>query len=128
MHTFLEEYQTNIAPRIADIDVFLKTAEYPLDAYCVADLLDLDVREVLRHDGHVADARSFINIMQSGSSWICRMYQRELERESPPTYTSDDIAYIYNLDYDAVKNACKKLKIKEVTAFTMPLVFAKIPY
>ncbi|MCL2236511.1 MAG: hypothetical protein FWB98_08750 [Defluviitaleaceae bacterium] len=129
-YTFWEEYQTNIAPRIAEIDLFLKTAEYPLQADLVADVLELSEREVrqILTGRSVIDEGVFLAVMSRGSSELCRLYQREMERQSPQTYSCSDIAYIYNLNFAEVDAACRQLKIKEVTAFTMPLVFSNIPY
>ena len=131
-YTFWEEYQRHIRPTIAEIDIFLKTAEYPLDAACVADVLDLGEMEVFSIMAAAGreeiDRKTFFIIMTSGSSQICRLYCREVEVGSPPTYTASQLSYIYNLDLEDVKNACKKLQIKEATAFTMPLIFANIPY
>ena len=131
-YTFWEEYQQHIGPTIAEIDIFLKTSEYPLDETRVAYVLDLEKEEVLSimaasgHDN--IDKEFFFHIMSRGSSRICRLYAKEVEVGSPPTYTASQLSYIYNLDLDDVENACKKLQIKEATAFTMPLIFANIPY
>jgi len=130
-YTFWEEYQNNIAPRIAAVDLFLKTAEYPLRADLVADVLglsEIEIYQILNNDVEKIDKDTFLVIMSQGSSDLCQLYQREMELRSPPTYTCGDIAYIYNLNYSMVENACQMLKIKEVTAFTMPLVFSNIPY
>jgi len=130
-YTFWEEYQNNIAPRIAEVDLFLKTAEYPLRIDLVADVLELTEREIckiLSDKTERIDKDTFFLIMSQGSSEFCQLYQREMELRSPSTYTCGDIAYIYNLNYNVVENACQMLKIKEVTAFTMPLVFSNIPY
>jgi hypothetical protein len=131
-YTFWEEYQQHISPAIAEIDIFLKTSEYPLDEARVAYVLDLDKEEVLSimaaSGCNVIDKKTFFRVMSNGSSRICRLYAKEVEVGSPPTYTAFQLSYIYNLDLDDVKNACKKLQIKEATAFTMPLIFANIPY
>ena len=131
-YTFWEEYQLHIGPAIAEIDIFLKTTSYPLDAKRVADVLDLDEEEVSSIMAATSqdeiDKSAFFHIMASGSSRICRLYAKEVEIGSPPTYTASQLSYIYNLDLEDVKNACKKLQIKEATAFTMPLIFANIPY
>jgi len=131
MYTFLDEYRDCIRPRIREIDTFLRLR----DEYCtgcVAEILSLCEEEVVQIMNEVGlkkiDRQSFMDIMQRGSSRICQLYAREVALHSPYVYTSDDIAYIYNLDLQAVKNAYQILKIKEVTAFTMPLVFGKIAY
>ncbi|MCL2575917.1 MAG: hypothetical protein FWE33_05735 [Defluviitaleaceae bacterium] len=132
VHTFWDEYQESVAPKIADIDVYLKSAEHPFDIGCVADLLELDEAEIyaiLRDAGVKSiDKNIFLYIMTTGSSFLCGLYRREVELNSPPTYTANDLAYIYNLDILAVNNACQTLQINEVTSFTMPLIFANIPW
>jgi len=131
-YTFWEEYQHHIKPSIAAIDIYLKTAKYPLDIARVAYLLDLDEDEVNEILAQLAqktiDQATFLHIMSAGSSRICQMYAKEVEIGSPLTYTALQLSYIYNLDLQDVKNACKKLQIKEATAYTMPLIFANIPY
>jgi len=132
-YTFLEEYQQCIQPAIADVDVFLRTtaSDVPMcaaDVACVLDICEEEVKNILREVGtQTIDKEVFFAIMRRGSSKICRLYAREIEAGSPIIYNAPQIAYIYNLDADLVKNACQKLQIKEVTTFTMPLVFAQIP-
>ena len=131
-YTFWEEYQTHIKPTIAEIDIFLKSGEYPLDiaeVACVLELGEAEIEAIMAKGGlRSIDRAAFMHIMAAGSSAICGMYRREAEIGSPPTYTPSQLAYIYNLNIEDVKNACKKLQIKEATAFTMPLIFANIPY
>jgi hypothetical protein len=130
-YTFLEEYRENIEPRIEEIDIYLKAGD-GFSVGCVARLLSLCTEEVLAIMAGIGafdiDRRVFLHIMATGSSRICDLFRRELALNSPPTYTSDDISYIYNLDLQDVKNAYQKLQIREATAFTIPMVFAKIPY
>ena len=130
-YTFLEEYRQYIQPAIADVDVFLKTAVVPIcaaDVACVLEICEEEVKDILRKlDVQTIDKEVFLAIMRRGSSRVCRLYAREIEAGSPIIYNERQIAYIYNLDAALVKNACQKLQIKDVTAFTMPLVFAQIP-
>ena len=131
-YTFLEEFQKYIRPSINEIDLFIKTALFPLavtDVACVLELDEAEVLSILKKLGLVTiDKSAFFAIMSQADSRICRLYARELEMGSPPIYTAFQISYIYNLDINDVKNACQKLQIKEVTAFTMPLIFSQIPY
>jgi len=131
-YTFLEEHKRYIQPTIEEIDIFLKTAEHPFqtaDVACVLDISKDEVLKIMAEKGiKTIDEDAFFTIMSAGSNRICVMYAREIEIGSPATYTAAQIAYIYNLDEILVKDACHKLQIKEVTAFTMPLIFANIPY
>ncbi|MCL2752992.1 MAG: hypothetical protein FWE44_02445 [Defluviitaleaceae bacterium] len=130
MRSFLEEYEQNIVPNIEAIDVFLKSAKPPFDVHCVADLLSINESEISSLLNRIGikhlDKSAFLQVMSNGSSKLCKMLKKEIELGSPLTYTSWELGYIYNLDYTSVKNAYRKLQIKEATSFTMPLVFAHI--
>jgi len=130
LYNFLQEYESNIVPKLKAIDVFLKTETFPIKKEDVADILYMDIKYIEKimkklriKNIYISD---FMQIMKNGESYICKLYQRELEIGSPLTYTHSQIAYIYNLDKYEVENACKKLKIKEITSFVMPLVFEKV--
>ena len=128
--TFLQKYERDIMPSIAAIDVYLKSAEQPMDLHCVADLLSICETEVMRIMKNAGITQinkiNFLHIMANGSSELCGFFKREMELSSPYTYTSEDLAHIYNLDHETVNNAYQKLQIKEATSFTMPLVFENI--
>lgn len=131
-YTFLDNYEGHIRPAINQIDLYLRTATEPLDIADVACVLDVSEREITsllaKIDCKTITKAVFMSILSHASSRICRLYQREIKTGSPPTYTAAQIAYIYGLDVGLVKNACAALKIKEATAFTLPLLFAQIPY
>lgn len=128
--SYLEFYQEQIAPQLREIDVFLKTSDYPMDVTTSAGLLGMtaqDIAEIMESLGLIAiDRAAFLEIMKAGDSTICQMFSRETELGSPPTYTHEQIAYIYGLDKHKVKHACDRLKIGEATPFTMPMVFSQI--
>ena len=129
-YTFLEEYKEHIKPMLAGVDVFLKTSQYPLclaDVACVLGVDEEEVAAILEKIGATAIWQEvFLDVMERGSSWICKLYARERQIGSPPTYTASQIAYVYNLDEDVVKNVYQKMAIKEATSFTLPLIFAQI--
>ena len=126
--SYLEVYTDEIVPRLRAIDLHLKSGD-GIDIPTVSDLLDIAEEEVafLRRGmtGTVV-ADEFLNIMRRGSSAVCGMYRRELERRSPPIYTIDDIAYIYGLDHEMVQTAFEKLNAASVTEYLLPEVFAEI--
>ena len=131
-YSFLDEYKQHIKPAIGAIDVFLRTAIYPLNAADVACVLDIDAADVAAIAADIGyssiDKAAFFAIMARGTSRICALFSREAACGSPPTYNAAQIAYIYNLDFELVENACERMGIKEVSTFTMPLVFSQIPY
>ena len=130
-YTFLEEYEREIRPAIRRIDVFLKTASFPVSPANAACALDINEDEAAAAMADVGckevDADAFVAMMRRAGSRICKLYQRELQTGSPSVYTAEQIAYIYDLEVGLVKNACQKMQIREITPFVLPLVFALIP-
>jgi len=128
---FLEVYEMSIAPKLREIDLFLKEADYPLSTSDVARVLGIDSANLAQIMAKLSISEigqsDFIEIMKKGDSQICRLFCREVELGSPPTYTVNQIAYIYNLDQNAVYKACQKLQIREATPYIMPMIFAQIP-
>jgi hypothetical protein len=126
--SYLEVYTDKIVPRLQAIDLCLKSGE-GIDHATAADLLDITDNEatLLREgkDGKLS-TDEFLLLMQFGSSELCGMFRRELERRSPVIYTVDDIAYIYGLDRDCVQLAFDKLNASAVTEYLLPEVFSEI--
>jgi len=126
--SYLEVYIDEIVPRLRSIDLHLKSGD-GFDVSTVSDLLDITEKEVILLRGGMSEtiaADEFLNIMRRGSSLVCGMYRRELERCSPTIYTIDDVAYIYSLDYELVQIAFEKLNAASVTEYLLPEVFAQI--
>jgi len=118
--TFLEQYRRCIRPRLEAIDIFLRTAKAPYAPGEAAALLSLPCAEA-------ADKAGFLHLLFTGESALCRLVQREAERGAPVLYTPADIAYIYNIQYEAVGRACDDLHMREATALLLPDIFARIP-
>ena len=129
--TFLEIYEACICTRLAAIDLFLREESEPYAPADVAELLAVDPPGMLSALGDtppaVINRAAFFRILQTGTSYICRLYRREVERGAPIVYTRDDIAYIYGLAPEAVHRACDALGIHEATALLLPKIFAQIP-
>ena len=129
-NNYLEYYADNITPRLENIDVYVKSGEDAFPVHEVSALLALTDKEVsdIMRDKHIAtlDKSNFFEIMQSGSSPLCKLYKRELDRQSPYIYAPDDIAYIYELDANDVRQVCDELSLKHITASLLPLIFSKI--
>ena len=126
LHTYLEK----IVPKLQEIDIYIKSAEGCLDMRDVANVLELSESEVLEiicaNNIKRIEQRDFFRIMETGSSFICGLYRRELECGSPFIYTRKNIAYIYQIDIDKLDLVCDSLGISEVTSYTLPYLLAQI--
>ena len=126
--SYLEVYTDEIVPRLRAIDLRLKSGD-DIELSDAADLLGIVKDEVMLLRGGAPgnlSADEFLRLMLRGSSTVCGMYRRELERHSPVIYTAADIAYIYGLDRELVQAAFDKLSASAVTEYLLPEVFAEI--
>ncbi|MDR1537713.1 MAG: hypothetical protein LBU32_06910 [Clostridiales bacterium] len=128
--SFLEIYQTDIAPRLRSLDLLLKSMDGPITAFQTARALGTTEREVKgivdRLGIKEIDRDAFMKIMGQATSRICRLYQREMNIGSPFVYTREDVAYIYELPIDTVNQACEDLGIKKLTAYTLTDLFSRV--
>lgn len=128
--TFLETYEKEIAPKIIEIDILLKTSENHLSISETAKTLHISEKEVskIMKDENIEqiDKPAFFKIMLKGSSYICQLYKREINCGSPLFYTSKDVSYIYNIDKDIVNSAFDFLGVKQVTSKTLFAIFSQI--
>jgi hypothetical protein len=124
----LEVYIDEIIPWLQAIDLQLKSGD-EIDTVTAADLLKISEDEMTFLRGGASrnvTSNEFLDLMRRGSSDVCGMYRRELERRSPVIYTADDIAYIYGLEHELVQMAFDKLNANAVTEYLLPEVFAEI--
>jgi len=132
MHSssYLELYYSKIAPAIREIDLMLKTSEGDLSVGQASRALKIkphEIMDIMRSNKLQRITKSnFFIIMQQGSSDLCRMYQRELDKGSPFVYTQEDISYIYGIGIDLITDACDRLGVNEITEYTLPDVLAEI--
>ncbi len=128
--TFLEYYVTVIRPQLMEIDLLIKTSCKRLPVSEAANALCLtndEVKQIMQNQHIKAiNRRNFFKIMEQGSSNICKLFKREVESGSPHIYSRENISYIYGLELSEVNKVCDKLKIKEITPFTLPDVFSEI--
>ena len=68
----------------------------------------------------------FFDVMRRGSSQICGMLCRELERGSPQIYTAEDIAYIYDLPVEKINGACEATDIYIITPYNLIEIFENV--
>ena len=125
--TFLSVYQQNIAPRISELDIFLKTEEEPYDISDTARLLNITNGEINTimsvHNIEEINRSTFPVIMKNCSSEFCHMFKRMLECGIPGKYFPEQISYIYNIDIEKVSDAFKKLNISFIPANRLEEIF-----
>ena len=126
--SYLEVYIDEIIPWLQAIDLQLKSGD-EIEMVTAADLLKISEDEMMFLRGGTSrnvTSNEFLELMRRGSSDVCGMYRRELERSSPVIYTADDIAYIYGIEHELVQTAFDKLNANAVTEYLLPEVFAEI--
>lgn len=133
MITYLEYYNTNLSPKLQEIDLFLKTDEgNAIDINVASKLLEIttsEIKEIMSNNGLTNITKhSFFIIMLNGSSDICKLFARELQVNIPDYYSISDISYIYQLPYDSVLQAAKKASIEDedITSENINELFAYI--
>ncbi|PKM50924.1 MAG: hypothetical protein CVV02_09450 [Firmicutes bacterium HGW-Firmicutes-7] len=131
MNTYLDYYNENFAPSLKAIDLFLKTnIESSISIGEISELLGLssdEIRSLMRAIGiDIIDKVSFFTIMQYGSSAVCRLFSREVQRKLPQYYSFDDVAYIYQIPHDQIAEAAQKAKIKKITTQNIHTLFSNI--
>lgn len=130
MQTFLEYYQKEIEPKIAAVDIFLKTEEAPYSPEEVAQCLGIseqELQELLEKYqlGFITKGIFFL-LMKTANSPFCKIFQRELSCGMPTLYDWSKISYIYQLEERAVRHAVNLLGRTFFTNAELPLVFSKI--
>ena len=131
MSTYLEYYNETIAPSLQAIDLFLKTNKKAIiDKNMVSELLDISLNEInalMRALGlSQIDQVSFFTIMQYGSSSICKLFARELQRKLPHFYSFHDISYIYEIPYETIVEAAQKAELTSITNQNIHTLFSNI--
>ena len=128
--SFLEFYEYSISPKLRDIDIFIKTSEGFMNTSEISRLLYISDSELstimFSRDIRFIDSSNFFDIMECGSSYICKLFFREKNCGSPYIYTRKQIAYIYDLDINVVDIICDKLNISKITDYSLRLIFAEI--
>ena len=128
--TFLSVYQSSIAPRISELDIFLKTEEEPYDISDIARLLNITEDEInmlmFLHNIQEINRSTLPLIMKNCPDEFCRMFKRMLECGIPGKYFPEQISYIYNIDIEKVSDAFKKLNISFIPANRLEELFENI--
>jgi len=131
MSTYLDYYNDTIAPKLEAIDLFIKIdSENSMTTQQIAKLLDIPHNEVNFLIDVLGieklDKVSFFTIMQYGSSEICKLFSREIERKLPKVYGLQDISYIYQIPYEIVTNAANKADLMYITNENIQTLFSNI--
>ena len=128
--SYLELYERDISPQLRNIDLLLKCSEGEISEKDTADALHIsveDIQEIKKNlDIQAIDKNNFTEIMTHGTSPICQLLKRELDCNSPYIYSAEDMSYIYGIKPEIVTAACKSLNMSQITAYTLPKVFANI--
>ena len=105
--SFATVYTNNIESRIKAIDVFLKATPPPYEPEDVSDLLHIDLNNLIaimeNENITTLNILSFFTIIQTSSSYICRLIQREWKYHGIKHYTPEMISYIYDLNPGKVR-------------------------
>lgn len=127
---FARIYESNIEPKLKEIDLFLKTASIPYNPNDVSELLHIqlsDLNSIMKKEGiSELNLLSFFTIVHASSSYICQLIQREWKCNHVQYYTPEIISYIYELNQDKVTAAVKKSGLSQVEAHNIKELFEYI--
>lgn len=128
--TFLSVYRNSIAPRISELDIFLKTEKEPYTAFDTSQLLNITEDEINTimsvHNIPEINKNTFPLIMKNCPDEFCRMFKRMLECGIPGKYFPEQISYIYDIDIEKVSDAFNKLNTSVVYSDTLEELFENI--
>lgn len=134
INNYLDVYRNIISPKLAEIDLFIKTNEAPYHCDIVEDILNIPRFELLeildktkQCNSFYIDKNTFFYIMEHSSNFICGLYRRIIEIGNPLVYTLNDISYVYNIDISLLNSVCKELEISEVTNYMLPEILRNLP-
>lgn len=129
--TYRHHYEEYIEPNLQAIDIFIRSQE-AITTRNICTLLSMDENELhnIIKENNICQLNkmTFFLIMKLGSSQICQLFNRELERGFPPAYTSKDVSYIYNLPITLVEHAFSEIDAMDITSPEMKNLFSYIPY
>ena len=128
--SFDQVYERNIESKIKEIDIYLKTETPPYKAEDVSDLLHIEIGDlvsIMKNENITTlNILSFFTIIQTSSSYICQLIQREWKYQGLEHYTPEAISYIYDLNLDKVRFAFKMSGLSQVTPDNIKQLFQHI--
>lgn len=128
--SFAKVYTNNIESRIKEIDIFLKSTPPPYKLEDVSELLHLDLDDLIstieNQNITVLNIISFFTIIQTSSSYICQLIQRQWKYNDTEHYTPEIVSYIYDLNPNKVRLAFEKSGVSHVGADNIKELFEYI--
>lgn len=130
--TFLDTYMEEIAPKLGDIDIYMHSGEPLITVKKTAELLyisEQEVKNIMEQEQiQTLNHHSFFTVMKKGSSELCKLFTRQLEKGMLAHYMPEDISYIYSLDIHDVTDAFAILGIHKINSKNIKTLFSIIPY
>lgn len=127
---FSQIYKQNIQCKLQEIDIFLKATPPPYDPNDVSALLHIDLNDLtyIMQDKDITTLNiiSFFTIVQTASSYICKLIQREWKYSTAKYYTPEAISYIYELNLEKVEAAFKESGLSQVGPHNIQELFQYI--
>lgn len=129
---FLEYYNSTICPKLKKLDTTIKSYDTDIDITNLSSLLDISENEInyilkIKNLKTISSG-DIITIMLNGSSYLCKIFKKTLNIGCPEYYTAQDLSYIYNLEYDVVKNIFASLNIDKISYSQTHIIFKHISY
>lgn len=110
--TYHDLYQEIYYDKITAIDLAIKEGLEELQVDEIAKLLyisELEVKEIIQKcQIDKINLFTFFQILLQGSSEICSMLKKELQCGSPLEYCLEDIAFIYDISLETLREAAEK--------------------
>ncbi len=131
MATYLDYYNNHFGTKIKEIDLFLKADQSNgITTDIISELLSISHDEIEHlidvYKIEKIDAVSFFHFMQNGSSDLCKLFSRELQRKMPHFYSFYDVSYIYQIPYDHVVAGAQSAQLTNITNENMHALFEHI--
>lgn len=123
-------YTNELKPKLMALDLFLKENNAPFHIYEVANILEIDPKEIssfmAEHHFNELDTISLFSLMMQSSSEIGGYLLRQWKYHHLSQYTAEMIAEIYKLNLHKVQTAFDDLEITLVTNDELIEVFKRI--
>lgn len=127
---FAQIYEDNIEHKLKEIDIFLKTTPSPYKLSDISALLHIELNEltcIIQHKNiTILNMVTFFTVIQTASSYICKLIQREWEYHNVKHYTPEAISYIYELNPEKVRLAFEQSGLTHVDSSNIKELFRHI--